>query len=163
MNERVIELLAEAVELLRQQQQQQQEQQQRRVRKVARMLDIVARLPLDFVEVEDGFAYITYDGRQRVKVVLPKDLRGAKLEDLRGTFFAFSVDLMECSNGRRFTSIRGRPIDQEEAKKRLTLRVEMVSALAEEISTLPGISWCGAGIKKVLSQMAIDWKKEVQP
>ena len=157
MDQRVIELLAELVELLRQQQQQEQQQQQQqpRARKVTRMLDIVARLPIDFVEVESGFAYITHSGRRWVKVVLPEALREAELKDLRNTLFAFSVDLMERPDGRRFTSFRGRPISQGEAKNRLVLRAGMVPSLAEQIVRLPGISWCLDGTEEVLEKMAV--------
>jgi len=162
MDQRVIELLAEAVELMRQQQHQQQQQQpcaapetEPKVRKVARMLDIVARLPERFTLVEGGFAYIAYTGRRLVKVVLPETLREAAPEDLRDTLFVFSVDLMERPDGRRFTSVRGRPIDQDEALKRLTLRPEMVRPLAEELVRLPGISWCRNGTAEVLEEMAV--------
>lgn len=158
MDQRVIELLAELVELLRQQQQQQQQDAtppKPSVRKVTRMLDIVARLPIDFVEVESGFAYITHSGRRWVKVVLPEALREAELKDLRNTLFAFSVDLMERPDGRRFTSFRGRPINPSEAKERLVLRAGMVPSLAEQIVRLPGISWCRGGLEEVLEKMAV--------
>ena len=165
MDQRVIDLLAEAVELLRQQQQQEQQQQQQpdaapaepkpSVRKVTRMLDIVARLPIDLVRIADGFAYITHSGRRRVKVVLPEALREAEPEDLRDVLFAFSVDLMELPDGRRFTAIRGRPINQSEAKKRLVLRAGMVPSLAEQIVRLPGIGWCLYGTEAVLEKMAV--------
>ena len=161
MNQRVIDLLAEAVELLRQQQQQEQQQPdatpadpQPRIRKVARMLDIVAHLPERFTQIENGFAIIVYGG-WRVKVALPEALREAELTDLRGALFVFSVDLMERPDGRRFTSIRGRPIDQSEARNRLILRPGMVRPLAEELVRLPGISWCLSGTEYVLEEMAV--------
>jgi len=162
MDQRVIELLVELVELLRQQQQQQQQQQQdaahaepKSVRKVTRMLDIVARLPIDLVRIADGVAYITHGDIRRVKVILPKELRGAAPEDLRDVLFAFSVDLMERPDGRRFTAIRGRPISQGEAKNRLVLRAGMVRSLAEQIVRLPGIGWCLYGTEAVLEKMAV--------